>query len=245
VPLTADPRASIRFRDFGERSIEVDGTIRRPKISKSYELLAYLMVHGEGTRDELLGALFEGRADDSARAYLRQAIHSLRESLPEGALVAPQGGPVALADDALIVSDSEQLGSELAEAARLQGSDRIAATLHALKLAERGEYLCGARSAWLDEHRARLSERVADARFEAAELAFAAGDLDLAQKLGRKVLDSDPYREAAWRLMMRIAGALGDPDGVIREFKACERTLGDIGAAPSHSTRQLLDALRL
>jgi len=245
VPLTADPRAVIRFRDFGPRSLEVDGTPRRPKIGKTYELLAFLMVHGQATRDELLGALFEGRADDSARAYLRQAIQALRESLPDGALVAPQGGPVGLADDVLIVSDSDRLESRLAEAARLQGRDRIAATLDALKATERGEYLVGARSAWVDERRAHLREREIDARYDAAELALAAGDLELAQHLGRDVLESDPHREAACRLMMRIAGVLGDADGVIREFKACERALADIGTAPAHSTRQLLDQLRV
>ena len=144
--LTANPGASIHFSDFGERSLEVDGELRHPKISKSYELLAYLLTHGEATREALLGALFKGRADDSARAYLRQAIHGLRECLPEGALVAPQGGSVALADDLLVVSDSDRLESRLIEAARLQGRDRIAATLDALKLAEQGEYLEGARS---------------------------------------------------------------------------------------------------
>ena len=225
VRLTADPGAAVRFRDFGERSIEVDGTMRRPKIGKSYELLAYLTLNGEASREDLLDALFDGRTDDSARAYLRQAIQALRESLPDGALVAAQGGPVALADDVLIVSDSERLETGLAEAARLQGRDRIAATLDAIKLTEEGEYLAGARSTWVDERRTYLLERVVDARFEVAELAFASGDYDLAQQLGRGVLDSDPFREAAWRLMMRVACVRGDPDGVIREFKGCERAL--------------------
>ena len=138
VRLTANPGASIHFSDFGERSLEVDGELRPPKISKSYELLAYLMTHGEATREGLLGALFKGRADNSARAYLRQAINGLRECLPERALVAPQGGSVALADDVLIVSDSERLESRLIEAARLQGRDRVAATLDALTLSRAG-----------------------------------------------------------------------------------------------------------
>jgi DNA-binding SARP family transcriptional activator len=245
VRLTADPGTAVRFRDFGERSLEVDGTMRRPKIGKSYELLAYLTLNGESSRDDLLEALFDGRTDDSARAYLRQAIQALRESLPNGALVAAQGGPVGLADDVLIVSDSERLESGLAEAARLQGRDRIAATLDAIKLTEEGEYLAGARSTWVDDRRAYLLERVVDARFEVAELAFASGDYDLAQQLGRAVLDSDPFREAAWRLMMRVACVRGDPDGVIREFKGCERTLARIDAAPAQSTRQLLHHLRL
>jgi DNA-binding SARP family transcriptional activator len=245
VRLTANPGAAIRFRDFGQRSIEIDGQVRQPKISKGYELFAYLLTHGETGRDELLGALFSGRADDSARAYLRQAINALRECLPEGALVAPQGGSVGLSGDVLVVSDSERLETKLVEAARLQGRDRIAATLEALRLAEHGEYLEGARSVWVDERRAHLCERALDARLDAAELALDAGDLALARRLGREVLDSDRYREAAWRLMMRIAGLHGDPDGVIREFKACESALAEIGAAPAGSTRRLLEQLRV
>jgi DNA-binding SARP family transcriptional activator len=245
VRLTANPGVAVRFRDLGERSIEVDGEPRQPKISKGYELLAYLLTHGESTREDLLGALFNGRADDSARAYLRQAINALRDCLPEDALITPPGGPVALADDLLVVSDSDNLESRLMEAARLRGEDRIAATLDALTLIEQGEYLDGMRATWVDERRAHLLERVLDARLDAAELALSAGNLELAQQLGREVLTADPYREAAWRLMMRVAGLHGDPDGVIREFKACESALADIGTTPAGSTRKLLDQLRL
>ena len=240
-----DPRRVHPLQRLRGALLEVDGELRPPKISKSYELLAYLLTHGEATREGLLGALFKGRADNSARAYLRQAINGLRECLPERALVAPQGGTVALADDVLIVSDSEQLESRLIEAARLQGRDRVVATLDALTLSERGEYLEGMRTAWVDDRRARLSERVIDARLDAAELALAAGDLELAQRLARAVLEADPYREAAWRLTMHLAALRGDPDGVIREYKACEQALAEIGARPAGSTRKLLEQLRL
>jgi DNA-binding SARP family transcriptional activator len=245
VRLTASPGAAIRFHEFGERSIEVDGEVRQPRISKAYELLGYLLTHGERSRDELLRALFKGRVDDSSRAYLRQAINALRDCLPEGALIAPPGGPVSLSDDVLIASDSDRLESMLVEAGRLQGRDRIAATLDALKLSERGEYLQDADADWLDERREHLSSRVVDARLDAAELALDAGELELAQQLSREVLETDPYREAAWRLSMRIAGVHGDPDGVIREYKSCELVLADIGATPANSTRKLLDQLRV
>jgi DNA-binding SARP family transcriptional activator len=245
VRLTANPGVAVRFRDFGERSIEVDGEPRQPKISKGYELLAYLLTYGESTREDLLGALFKGRADDSARAYLRQAINALRDCLPDGALITPPGGPVRLADDVLVVSDSDNLESRLMEAARLRGEDRIAATLSALALTEQGEYLGGATSAWVDDRRAALTERVVAARLDAAELALSAGNFELAQQLGREVLAADPYREAAWRLMMRVAGLHGDPDGVIREYKACEHALADVGTTPAGATRKLLDQLRL
>jgi DNA-binding SARP family transcriptional activator len=58
------------------------------------------------------------------------------------------------------------------------------------------------------------------------------------------ILELDPFREGAWRLEMRIAGAVGNDDRVISAYRSCERALGELGAAPSTSTRQLLATLR-
>jgi DNA-binding SARP family transcriptional activator len=132
----------------------------------------------------------------------------------------------------------------LSEAARLQGEERLAATLDALELMERGEYLPGARTAWAEARRQELAALAADARFEAAELAFAAGRHREAERLVASVLRDDPFREAAWRLQMRLASAAGDEDRVIGAFRRCERALGELGTTPSGTTRHLLDALR-
>jgi DNA-binding SARP family transcriptional activator len=66
---------------------------------------------------------------------------------------------------------------------------------------------------------------------------FAAGFLGQA-------LEVEPLREAAWRLKMRIANALGDEDRVIRCYHDCERAFASIGATPAPSTRELLTLLR-
>ena len=73
----------------------------RPRIAKSYELLAYLLsrTKPEASRGELLTALFDGRSDDSARSYLRQAIHQLRESLPDEVGLVSDSAGVRLADE--------------------------------------------------------------------------------------------------------------------------------------------------
>ena len=43
---------------------------------------------------------------------------------------------------------------------------------------------------------------------------------------------------------MRSANALGDEDGVIRAYQACERALAEVGTKPSATTRDLLERLR-
>jgi LuxR family transcriptional regulator, maltose regulon positive regulatory protein len=144
----------------------------------------------------------------------------------------------------VIASESTRFEAQLAEAARLQGADRLAATRDALAVYDRGAYLRGARSAWADKRRELLAQLAADARSEAAELAFAAARYDEAGKLADEVLSVEPFRETAWRLMMRIANVLGDDDGVVRAYHACERALAQVGTTPSPSTRELLERLR-
>ena len=67
---------------------------------------------------------------------------------------------------------------------------------------------------------------------------------DDAATLARQALADDPYREGAWRLVMRVASALGDDDGVVRAYRACEQALAEVGATPAPTTRRLLDQLR-
>jgi DNA-binding SARP family transcriptional activator len=239
--------ARVELREFGEPAILVDGRpAPRPRIAKSYELLAFLTSRSrpEATREELLTALFDGRTDESARSYLRQALHQLREVLPEEVELVSDGARVSLGESLLVSSESSRLERLLAEAARLQGEQRLDATLSALAIADRGDYLPGMGAAWAEDRRDSLSRLVADARLGAAELAFAAGRYGEAERLVDAILERDPFREGAHRLKMRIASAIGDEDRVITAYRRCERALGEIGIGPSSSTRQLLETLR-
>jgi DNA-binding SARP family transcriptional activator len=245
VQVSTVRRASVDLVEFGRRAIVIDGEEVRPRIAKSYELLAYLAASpaGRADRDELLEALFGERRDESARAYLRQAIHRLRSVLPDGALQA-ENGHVQLGEEVGVSSESVYLERQLAEAARLQDDERLAATRAALAIYDRGEYLPGSRAGWADERQQRLADLVTEARYQAAVLSFGAGLYDEGRRLVTQVLGEDPLREAAWRLQMRIAQALGDDDGVLRSYQCCEAALAELQTSPSASTRQLLDRLR-
>jgi DNA-binding SARP family transcriptional activator len=238
--------AVIELHEFGRRAITVDGVEVRPRIAKAYELLATLAASPTRTvgREELLEGLFDGRADESARAYLRQAVHRLREVLPPGVALTADANGAAFSEGVVVSSQSARFEALLAEAARLRGEERLRATTDALALVDAGEYLPGARSAWVDARREHLAELAADARLAAAELHFALGRYGEAGALVAAVLAHDPYREAAWRLQMRLAGAVGDEDRVIAAYRRCEQALDRLGTAPSSTTRRLLDALR-
>lgn len=243
--VKAPVRASLRLLEFGQCTMLVDGEEVRPGLTKTYELLAYLLTRPRhrAHRDELLDALFDGRTDDSARAYLRQVLRRLRTVLPSDGIVI-DSSTVALSDLLAAVSQSVEVERALAEAARLRGDDRLAATLAALEVVDQGPYLPGVASHWVEARGQLLRELSTDARYEAAELAFAGGRLEEAELLTGAVLDSEPYHEAAWRLSMRLAAGRGDDQAVLRSYRRCDRILAQVGAEPSATTRQLVNQLR-
>ncbi|MFC5949298.1 BTAD domain-containing putative transcriptional regulator [Pseudonocardia lutea] len=238
--------AAVHVAEFGRTAITLNAREVKPRLAKSVELLAFLANRAEReqvTRPQLLDALFEGRRDESAASYLRQAILHLRKAVPD--VLETEGGPgLRLAQRVRVTTESKRVVALLGQAQSLRGPDRLRLLLDALGFADRGEYLPGIRSAWADERRGQLAEILKDVRFEAAEAAFATGALQQADELLAAVLRADPAREAAWRLQMRLAHALGDSDRVLAAYRSCERALGEFGADPSATTSALLKDLR-
>ena len=54
----------------------------------------------------------------------------------------------------------------------------------------------------------------------------------------------DPYREHGWQILMRVAAAVGDRDGLISAYRECRAALADVGIEPCRETRELLEARR-
>lgn len=237
---------SAHLREFGEPALIVEGhRVVRPKIRKSLELLSYLLSSAKGdvSREEVLTALWNGRDDDSTRAYLRQALRHLRDVLPEGISVTAEGDTLSV--EGAITSESHELEAQLAEAARDPGPGRLGYLLEALELAGRGEFLAGSSDVrWVDDRRARLESVLSDVRLDAAELLLDADRHLRALALVDETLDADPLLERAWRLRMRALGLLGDYDGVTAAYAQCTSALAEIGLEPSAATSELARALR-
>jgi DNA-binding SARP family transcriptional activator len=231
----------VHVREVGSPAIVIDGRGVQPKLTRSVELLACLAAHGGDVgRRVLLEELFGGRADDSARSYLRQAIRGLRDVLGDDAPLLVDADRIAWTDDQL-TSDSIALRRDVQQAQLLHGRDRLAALT---ALIDPGEFLPEARSPWADERREALRRLLLDARLAAAEIAFELGELEQAEAFVQGVLREDPHRESAWRLSMRIAGALGQEDRVIARFRDCRAALAEVATVPADSTRRLLEQLR-
>jgi DNA-binding SARP family transcriptional activator len=235
----------VHLRDFGPGVVLVDGVPQRARIAKTYALLAYLLRASEiVSREELLDALFDGRSDASARAYLRQAIHGLRQLLPDPEELVAEATGLTLRERGRFESDSFLLEARLDTAARISGVRRYEAVAEALKVTDRGAFLSTVDCAWVQQRRAELAGLIADARIGMAVGAFEDSRFDLAEPVLRRVVAEDPYRERGWRLLMRMAAARGAEDELIELYRQCELVLRDVGLEPSEPTRSLLAGLR-
>jgi DNA-binding SARP family transcriptional activator len=242
--LTIGPPQA-HLREFGVPTLVVRGSAVRPKIRKSLELLSYLVAaHGARVpRDQALIALWNGRTDDSSRAYFRQALRHLRDVLPDGVSVETVGEMLVLRGR--VTAESLELDALVAEAARNPVPDRLGYLLDAMAVGERGVFLAGSDDVdWVEDRRAVLAGMLTDARIDAAELMLDAERYPQALTLVDAALDANPLLERAWRVRMRAFGLLGDYDGVLAAFGDCRRALAEIGLEPSAATAELAERLR-
>ena len=239
-------RVIITVAEFGETSLFVDGVLVRPRIAKSLALISLLASVPEHrvTRPEALNALFEGELNDSSRAYLRQAVHRLREVMPPGLGPAFVGDVLAFSGPVSLSSESTQFERLVLEANRLQGEDKLRVLERALALYDKGEYLPKVDSEWALERRSALAEKALNARLAGAAICFESQRYQLAKRFAESSLASDPFSERAWRMVMRVNSAVGDLDGVTSAFRACEAALAEADLVPSVATRELFTKLR-
>nr|WP_246323635.1 BTAD domain-containing putative transcriptional regulator [Alpinimonas psychrophila] len=239
-------RVWLLLQEFGETSLEVGGICVKPRIAKSLALIALLATspNHSVTRSEALKALFEGENNDSSRAYLRQAVHRLREVMPPGLGPSFVGDVLSFTGVVSITSESTQFESLLLEANRLQGEDKLQLLVRALALFDKGEYLPRIESSWADGRRSSMSEKAVTASLAGAAICFAAQRYQQAKKMAEASLAGDPYSERAWRMMMRVSNAIGDADAVTSSYLRCEAALAEGSLVPSSATKELFLLLR-
>ncbi|MFI9610538.1 BTAD domain-containing putative transcriptional regulator [Streptomyces sp. NPDC052023] len=234
------------LEEFGEPTLTVDGKVVQPRLTKSVELLSYLLGTPDrrATRDELLGALFGGRNDAASRSYLRQALFRLRQALPADLGPSQDGDVFSLVGPELAAGSAQRAVDTVAQAGRQDGEIRLRTLLQALAGAERGPFLATVSGNWAAERRVAVSEVLLSARVDAARLAHRLNRLREAKDLVDRVLRDDPYREQAWQLAIQLESAGGGEDTVPALYHRYVSRMRELGVAPSAEVRRLVTRLR-
>jgi DNA-binding SARP family transcriptional activator/tetratricopeptide (TPR) repeat protein len=142
--------------------------------------------------------------------------------------------------------DVVELEARVAEAAaRAQGSPGAARAAAAAALSlVRGRLLPDEEGEWVEAERATVDRLIAQAHFLGAEAALAGGEAMVAAGEAAKVLDADPYDEAALRLLMRAHVAAGRPGSALGAYARVRAQLAeDLGTSPDPTTEEVHDAI--
>lgn len=209
-----------------------DGEITSPRGAKAWGLLAYLLLDGRPAPRSRLSALLFPDAEDPA-ATLRWNLAELRRALGPG--VELGGDPVALdlPDEAEVdvltlraggwsaAIELPSLGRDLLEGVTLDGAAGFAL--------------------WLESERRTLRRLTAGLLTDGARALAARGAGDRALDLARRLVDLDPYDEAAHALLVRTTAEVQGPDAASETLADAVRFLErELGTTPSPALTDVL-----
>jgi DNA-binding SARP family transcriptional activator len=217
-------------------------------------LLKFLLVQRPKpvTRDVLIEAFWPGVASAAAKNRLHVALYSLRADLRRVCstpVVIHHRNTYTINPELTVWLDTEQF-TRLAAAgtalARAGSRDEAIRTQEAASWLYRGDLVEDTLYVeWAAPERERLAATYLDLLAHLACLYFDDGRYTACVDTCRRLLDRDPCREQAHRLVMRSFARLGQPHRAVAQFELCERLLQDgLGMTPDPATVALYESIR-
>jgi DNA-binding SARP family transcriptional activator/tetratricopeptide (TPR) repeat protein len=230
-----------RIQLCGRLSVEIDGVQLSGRLRGRQVplLLAYLVLNRDRHvgRDELIGALWPNDAPVSQDAALRTLLSRLRSSLGASTLAGRDELILALPEPVWIDIEAAATEMNRALAALDQNDARRAWALAQvpLNIASRG-LLPGAQATWLEPPRRELEEvhLLALEVIGRAGLVLGGTQVQSAERAARTLIESEPYRESGYVLLMETLAARGNVAEAMRVFDRLRTLLRDeLGTSPS------------
>ena len=239
---------SVDIQLLGTPALTRDGRPLHLHSAKTLALMAYLALETDRdhSREKLASLLWGGSPDANARQSLRQALYSLRRTLPDGSIAADR-------ETATFVPTPEVWVDALAFEERATRS-ADAGDLNALREAAnlyRGMLLEGVQPSdspafeeWLFFKRDRLEQMALSALQRLIDGLLDRGEYRAALDPARRLVTLDPLHEGAYRRLMRIHGGLDDRNAVRHQYELCEAVMArELGVEPDAETQSLYQAL--
>jgi serine/threonine-protein kinase len=228
----------IDLRD--ESGGELRSVLAQPK---RLALLAYLAAAspiGPQRRDTLLAMFWSDLDQEHARNALSKAVHFLRRSLGEGAIMSRTADELAL-NESVVWTDVRAFAVALEE-------NR---TEEALEL-YRGDLLpsffvpeAAGFEEWLERERVRLRSRAAAAAKALAQRHEAGRHLTLALAAARRAVELSDGDERPFRRLVELLDRSGDRAGAVRAYEEFVRKLKtELEVEPSAETVALIERIK-
>jgi TolB-like protein/Tfp pilus assembly protein PilF len=246
IPVRRAAGHALRVRILGPMTVAVGDTQVSIPSRRARALLGYLALR-EGTavaRGVLAGLLWGERAEEQARASLRQALSELRAALGQPA----QDAIVATKETVTFSAGAAWIDARLVEslAASDDPGDLRSATEHL-----GGELMEGMAVAepgfeqWLVTERERFRLLASTIHARLLHDAEQGGRPEEALAHGLKLLGLDPLQESVHRTMMRLYATQGRHDAALAQYERCRRELArNLGVGPEPETEALARTIR-
>ena len=178
-------------------------------------------------------------------SHIRKALNS-RQAFKQNFLMF-RDGAYQLNPELSYSIDTEEFENAIAEAEKAKqekDADRFRENLETAHALYRGEYMAGVYDDWAEERRPFYVEQHARVLNALAKLAFGEKKWSNAIKYANDILQADPYREDAHRLIMKVFAAQGKRAKVKEQFENLQETLKkELGVAPAPETRKTFQEL--
>jgi predicted ATPase/DNA-binding SARP family transcriptional activator len=240
----------LKLHLLGRPLIELDGEPVEGFVSeKALALLGYLALQrGNLARQRLAGLFWGDMPGERARANLRMAVYNLQQLLP-GHLQATRLS-VAFNRQSAYWLDVEQFDSQLAADSHSL-LHPIEPLRHTLSL-YRGELMQGfyldglpELEEWLLIERERLRQLALEGFQRYAGVLMNAGQYASAVGTLRRLLQLEPWQEAAHRQLMLALARGGDYTAALVQYETCRRLLDEeLSVEPMPETTRLYERIR-
>ena len=239
------PRLQLSF--LGEFSVDLNGRrVTRFRSAKNQGLLVYLACQSETpiSRETLAAVFWPDETEKAARHNLRQALYRLRglfgeqqDTIAPFLLVTRQA--VQFNPEADFVLDVTEFTTAVDHNELIQASACYA-----------GDLLPGfpceseAFEAWLRQKREYLHELALEVWLQLAEDSLRSGDYGAVIRLAQRQLMLDPWREQAFRQLMKAYALMGERGKAVLQYDRCREILWvELGVQPAMETSQLFEEI--
>jgi predicted ATPase/DNA-binding SARP family transcriptional activator len=222
----------LQIRLFGQPQLREDsGPLSFRASTSALTLLVYLLLHRDelSARDAVALLFWPDLPESEARAKLRYEIRNLRVALPPGEIswILADTRTVRWNPDAAIRLD-------VAEFERLAAQPETAAAAVDLY---KGDLAGPLDTEWLLAPRERLRELQSQLLWGLVEASRARSDRRLAIDYAQRLLQHDPWRENAIRVLIELRNDSGDRAGALQTYcDFVERLKADLGVEPMPET---------
>src|SRR5260370_21460877 len=200
------------------------------------------------SRSRLGYVLWTDSSVSQADSNLRNVIHKLRQSLPDGDtfLQAQRQGLQWQPNGRWTVDvlDFERAVVRWEEAERAKNMIAARRGLSEAVDLYRGDLLPSCYDEWILPERDRLRQQFLKALERLIDLLEQERNYEAAISAAQRLLRHDPLHEAVYRHLMRLYAFSGDHVAALGTYDTCHTVLErELGVAPSHATREVYERL--